>query len=144
MGICNGVDLTIFRGQALKLWLQSSGNETGGFCISRRYPSFNHTVAHDRLCNCPKDDYGGLSEEAPRAQHHHSVTLKPVRVSGRIETCIPVTSADQVGECLSGLAKPPGGGLSLPFGQRARAPEGPSKRRPVLHAGAMHTRTCAV
>ena len=51
------------------------------------------------LCNCPKDDYGGLSEEAPRAQHQHSVTLKPVRVSGRIETCIPVSSADSAAVC---------------------------------------------
>ena len=46
--ICNGVDLTIFRGQALKLWLQSSGDEPSDFCISRRYPSFNHTVARLR------------------------------------------------------------------------------------------------
>ena len=56
------------------------------------------------LCNCLKDDYGGLSEEAPRAQHHHSVTLKPVRVSGRIETCVPVSASDPAAVCPAQLS----------------------------------------
>jgi len=58
-------DLTIFPELARSCWLQSSGDEPGNFCISRRYPSFNHTVAHDRLCNCQRTTTVGYSEEAP-------------------------------------------------------------------------------
>ena len=87
-----GLTLPSSRELARRFWLQSSGNEPGVFCISRRYPfQQSHSVISD--CAIEKrTNYGGFSEEAPRIQHHRTVTLPPVRVSGRIETCIPVSS----------------------------------------------------